>query len=266
MSYSASGLERFTYCSLNWWRGRNGARSEGDAPREGHAAHARKGRLVALWQRLRAVYVRNFDSAFLYVLVASAAALVAIDLLLVDVALEAGFFLLVLAFLCLLSALVYLLRAQRAKEQGDEVRLRSGVLEGELVYSDLDRPAEALVSEKYDLTGRPDYMVRRDGHLIPVEVKTGKTPERPHPSHMIQAAAYALLVKESTGDRPPYAVVSYPDRNFEVSFDEAAERQVLVTLLRMRLAETTGEVHRSHQSPARCLGCSRREGCPERLA
>jgi len=38
---------------------------------------------------------------------------------------------------------------------------------GELAYSDLDRPAETLRSPRYELTGKPDYVVRRGDTYIP---------------------------------------------------------------------------------------------------
>lgn len=265
MGYSASALERYTYCPLSWWLSRQGVKGEGDAIKDGHRRHAAKGRLLALWETMRRAYERSFDAATLFTLVASSAALFAIDATLVDPFGPLGVFLLVLALLSLVTALAYLLRAVRARERGESARRKAGIVEGELTYSDLDRPADVLRSERYDISGRPDYVVRRDGHLIPVEVKTGKAPARPHESHVVQAAAYALLVEETSGERPPYAIVSYEDRSFEVPYDEALKNEVLVTALRMRLAEATGDVHRNHDQRGRCAGCSRRAVCPERL-
>lgn len=265
MSYSASALERFTYCPLSWWLGRQGVKGDGEAIREGHLKHAAKGRLLALWEAMVRAYARHMDAATLFILVAAATALVAVDLTLVDPLGVGGIFLLFLSLLCLLGATAYLLRALRAKERGDNARRRAGIVEGEITYSDLDKPADVLRSQKYDLTGKPDYVVRRGGMFIPVEVKTGKAPTMPHESHVIQAATYALLVEETTGVRPPVAIVAYEDRQFEIPYDEALQREVLVTALKMRLAEATGEVHRTHDQRGRCAGCSRRAMCPERL-
>lgn len=265
MSYSASALERFTYCPLSWALGRQGVKGEGEAIKGGSVKHAAKGRLLAVWEAMLRAYSRHMDAATLFVLVAAATALVAVDLTLVDPLGVGGVFLLFLSLLCLISATVYLLRAMRAKDRGEVARRRAGIVEGEITYSDLDRPAEVLRSAKYELTGKPDYIVRRGGMFIPVEVKTGRAPAAPYDSHVIQAATYALLVEETTGVRPPVAIIQYEDRTFEVPYDEGLQREVLVTSLRMRLAEATGEVHRDHTQRGRCAGCSRRAVCPERL-
>src|SRR2546428_13850716 len=42
---------------------------------------------------------------------------------------------------------------------------------------------------------------------------------------------------------------------------------VLGKMEEMRAAVARGgDVHRNHNRPGKCIGCSRREGCPERLA
>lgn len=53
--------------------------------------------------------------------------------------------------------------------------LNGGILEGRIVYQDTDRRRNVerpLVSHRYGLSGKPDYLVDRSNELIPVEVKS----------------------------------------------------------------------------------------------
>ena len=66
-----------------------------------------------------------------------------------------------------------------------------------MIYTDT-RGWSAVEKPLYDpvigLTGRPDYLVKKGKDIIPVEVKTSRTPEAPYDSHIFQLAAYCLLV------------------------------------------------------------------------
>src|SRR5687767_4858363 len=119
MSYSASALERFTYCPVSSWLSRQGVKGDGEAIREGSLKHAAKGRLLAVWEAMIRAYARHVDAATLFILVAAATALVAVDLTLVDPFGVAGIFLLFLSLLCLLGATGYLMRAVRARDRGE---------------------------------------------------------------------------------------------------------------------------------------------------
>src|SRR5690349_1348648 len=75
-----------------------------------------------------------------------------------------------------------------------------------------------LFSERYRLTGRPDRIVRIDGHYIPEEWKKAV---RPQHHHATQLAVYMLLIEEHYGIRPPYSVLITGDgRHWEVSNTE----------------------------------------------
>jgi hypothetical protein len=49
------------------------------------------------------------------------------------------------------------------------------ILRGEIIFDDTaERIEQALVSRSYQLTGKPDHVIRtRDGNIVPVERKTG---------------------------------------------------------------------------------------------
>src|SRR3972149_2334260 len=69
-----------------------------------------------------------------------------------------------------------------------------------------------LMAEDLDLVGKPDYLIQSKQGLIPVEVKTGRTPARPFESHVFQVAAYCALVERNFKQRPPYGIIRYPER------------------------------------------------------
>ncbi|MEZ0397390.1 MAG: CRISPR-associated protein Cas4 [Anaerolineales bacterium] len=139
---------------------------------------------------------------------------------------------------------------------------------GRIIYTDT-RAWGKLEKPLYDpllgLTGKPDYLIEQDGRLIPVEVKTGRTPAAPYDSHIFQLAAYCLLVEKTYGKRPAYGIIHYPDRDFAVDYTPALESALLDLLAELRRDQTRGQVHRSHEDERRCRGCGFRGVCEERL-
>ena len=265
MGYSASDLERFAYCHLSWWLSRDGVKGDGEEIAAGVEAHAAKGAEMGRWKRLLAAHREALTTAFHLGVVAAAAATLAIEVMFLDRGQGYHVVLMLLSLLWLMVALGFLWRAVSKQEQAAAIRRDAGFVIGDPAYSDLDKPGVILRSKKYDIAGRPDYMVRRNGHLIPVEVKTGKTPRRPHESHILQVAAYCVLVEEVAGERPPYGILTYQDAHFEIPYTEDLKDKVLRTILEMRLKEITQKVSRSHDQPGKCIGCSRRRACPDRL-
>jgi CRISPR-associated exonuclease Cas4 len=148
------------------------------------------------------------------------------------------------------------------------LRARSGLPAGRVVAADvgpwrrLDRP---LFSRRHGLTGRPDYVVADGADLIPVEVKSARAPARPYASHVLQLAAYCLLVAETSGRRPPYGILRYADRTFPIPYTRELEEQLLEVLEAMREDLAAGDAPRRHQDPRRCAACGYREVCEEAL-
>lgn len=166
-----------------------------------------------------------------------------------------------LALFLLLVGAVLLWLARR-------LRARSGLPAGRVVAADvgpwrrLDRP---LFSRRHGLTGRPDYVVANGADLIPVEVKSARAPARPYASHVLQLAAYCLLVAETSGRRPPYGILRYADRTFQIPYTRELEEQLLEVLEAMREDLAAGDAPRRHQDPRRCAACGYREVCEEAL-
>lgn len=209
----------------------------------------------------------SIATSFLLALCAISAASLALELFFLREATPLRLGLIVLSVAWLMGSLYLFLFDLYFRGRSDELVRRSRLVAGDVSYVDragVDAPL--MVSRIVPLQGRPDYVVEREGAAIPVEVKTGATPRHPYASHVLQLAAYCYLVNETRGKRPPFGVLSYPERQFEVAYTPELEDEMLRHLLKIQLAIRTGEAHRSHQNPRRCLGCSRRDGCPERLA
>jgi len=173
-------------------------------------------------------------------------------------------------------ALVVLAAGWLALRRASRLRKVAGLPRGRVVYADTGDwrpPDKALFSDTYGLTGKPDYLVQTRAGLIPVEVKSGATPPAPYPSHVLQLAAYCLLVEETSGRAPPYGLIRYPDALFEVDYTPALRRELLNLLNAMRrtlhtqnvLRAVGGDVPRSHDDPRRCAGCGYRPFCHQSL-
>jgi CRISPR-associated exonuclease Cas4 len=148
------------------------------------------------------------------------------------------------------------------------LRRGTGLPAGRVTYVDTgawDRCERPLFSNQHRLTGRPDYLVRSREGLIPVEVKSGATPEHPYSAHLLQLAAYCLLVEEQEGRAPPHGILSYRDRAFEVDYTPALRDELLKTLDAMRRDLRARDVGRSHHERERCQGCGYRDRCDRRL-
>lgn len=266
MGYSAAEVERYVYCPLSWALSQRGPEAMDAVLLQGEQDHAALGKTVATWRGVLDQHNDALRVALYLALTAASAATLALEVVLLDFSGIFHWVLILMSLAWLFVALGFLLRAMWKEKEAHDFVAKAGLVQGELAYSDLDRPGETLRSEKYDLSGRPDYIVRRAGEYIPVEVKTGRTPETPHDSHVMQLGVYCILVEEIYGRRPSRGVLQYPERTFDVPFTNEFRDKVLETTLRMRLSDMTGVIHRNHERAGKCKGCSRRAACPERLA
>jgi len=73
-------------------------------------------------------------------------------------------------------------------------------------------------------------------------------------------------VEDQLGQRPPYGIIRYSDRTFQVDFTAALEQELLALLGEMRKEKLSIAPHRSHDEPRRCAGCGFREECEENLS
>ena len=169
-------------------------------------------------------------------------------------------------FLALLLILIGLI----AFWLGRRSQVDAGLPIGRVIYSDTSgwrSPEKPLFSQTYRLAGKPDYLVQQGREIIPIEVKSSNAPtDGPRRSHVLQLAAYCLLVEETYRHRPKYGIVKYADRMFAVDYTDALKVTLLDVMAAMREDVTHDTAHRSHDEAARCAHCGYRHACDERLA
>lgn len=168
----------------------------------------------------------------------------------------------------IVAALVLLVMGLLLLRQGRKKRREAGLPAGEVVYSDTgawEAVEKPLISRRYGLVGRPDYLVQtREGRktvTVPVEVKSRKRPATPYASHILQLAGYCLLVEDTRKKRPPYGLLHYADATLRIPFTDDLRQQVLATAAEIRAARRAASVARQHDEPQRCRSCGYRKAC-----
>lgn len=262
--FSAGDVGRFAYCPLNWKRSAEGEKGSGgeEGIRKHREASEQVDALESYQHRSRA----TLESSLYLALFAISGAALGVEVFILGRSTPWWWFLVLLSVLWMASSLYLFVFHRYYTGRARSLTQETPLAGAEVLYVDSPKHTQLFASRVLPLRGRPDYVLEREGEPVPVELKTGRTPKAPYDSHAMQLAAYCYLVQESTGKRPAHGILAYPDRQFEVPYTEALEDRLVKTLLRMELARRTGEAHRDHQNPGRCVGCSRREGCPERLA
>lgn len=154
-------------------------------------------------------------------------------------------------------------------------RRMAGLPTGKIISSDTSRwlaVEKPLYAPALGLTGKPDYLIQQGKALIPVEVKsTHKLPPAPYDGHILQLAAYCLLVEAAHGRRPPQGVLHYTDgrgntRTYTIPFTPQLEQEIRLQIAEMQTLPLRGGMDRSHDSPARCAACGYRAICDQALA
>jgi CRISPR-associated exonuclease Cas4 len=145
---------------------------------------------------------------------------------------------------------------------------RIGIPSGKVIYADTShwgKVEKPLFDPQIRLTGKPDYLVDQSGEIIPIEVKSSRSPQAPYDSHIYQLVAYCLLVMHEFGKRPGFGIIHYPDRTFSVEFTQSLENSVKSTIREMQGKVKSKQVDRSHDDPRRCVHCGYRSICDQSL-
>lgn len=146
---------------------------------------------------------------------------------------------------------------------------KSGMPRGEVFYEDASgRAQEQLFSKRLLMAGKPDYLMKdRNGELIPVEVKSSNAPRagRPYESHLMQLAAYFLLLEDVLQRPPPYGLIRYRNRTLRVANTDELRARLMDVIAQMRRLMSRGGAQRSHNRAQRCSRCSVAHACDERL-
>lgn len=134
---------------------------------------------------------------------------------------------------------------------------------GEAVYSDFKAQGRILKSERYGLTGKPDRIMQTTDGVIPYEYKTTNS-ETPREGHMLQMAAYFLILEENYPGSPvSYGVLKYRNTAFRIENSPELRNELFNVMDQIRGAP--GMPERNHGSPRRCVYCSFRQICPQKL-
>ena len=145
---------------------------------------------------------------------------------------------------------------------------RTGIPDGRIIYSDpgvWKKALKPLYDASIGLTGRPDYLIKKGNQIIPAEVKSSWAPRSPYDSHILQLAAYCVLVESTYGQRPPYGLLRYKNRTFKIKFTSDLEERVLEKINLIRKQKNKTDTPRSHNQLNRCARCGYRNICDQRL-
>ena len=266
---SAAELEKYGYCPLSWWYSRQGTEeSDKETLDKGVRDHKEVDHQVKLIEEYEEISKEAETAVAIFSIVATILALVALAISVFQTA-EWSYATIALGLVWLLAASMFLYVSAKNTERAIRARSKTGIATGHVV--DVGASAEAgdriMESPTYGLRGLPDVVLRVEDELIPVEVKTGRVPKGPLFSHILQLAAYCLLIEERQGRPPPYGVLQYGKHvRHEIDYNDELKWTLVNKLIEMRQNIRTGEAHRNHRRPGKCASCSRREGCAERLA
>ena len=113
-----------------------------------------------------------------------------------------------------------------------------GSLTGKIIYQDTTvLPGKTLRAKTLPLIGKPDYILKENGEYLPLEFKSGKTPQFPQASHKAQLMAYCLLIEENYHQRPSAGILKYPLKEFRIKYtlqEEALTRQLVNEIIQLK--------------------------------
>ena len=269
---SASEMERYGYCPLSWYLDLKGIDAEGDEVNTGVEKHKEMG------DSLRNLLVEEEKSretsTTLMTIVGMIMTLVTIAMIILWVSTDTlnqnmGVILLIIGIGWMLVASFFLYQLLVSTEKIDQVRDDYRLGEERIETPDgLTQDTPVLKSRKYNLAGRPDYMINEKDSHVPVEVKTGRRPKAPFFSHVLQIGAYCLLSEETFQRSPSHGQIRYgfDSKPHEVEWEPKLKNLVVEKIEEMNdILDGKTEAHRNHKRAGKCNNCSRRKGCPERL-
>ena len=269
---SASEMERYGYCPLSWYLDLRGIDAEGDEVNTGVEKHKVIG--DSLKNLLVEEEKSRETSTTLMTIIGLIMAVVTIALIILWLSTDVlrqnmGVILLIIGIGWMLIAAFFLYKLLLSTEKIDQLRDNYNLGEETIETPDgLTDETPVLKSRKYNLAGRPDYMIKENDLRIPVEVKTGRRPKAPFFSHVLQIGAYCLLSEETFQKSPTHGQIRYGFENepHNVDWEPKLKTLVLEKIEEMNdVIEGRTKAHRNHKRVGKCNNCSRRKGCPERL-
>jgi CRISPR-associated exonuclease Cas4 len=147
------------------------------------------------------------------------------------------------------------------KRNVKKLKNKHNIPSGNITYQDLSRPAKPFFSKRYKITGKPDYIIKKNNSFIPVEVKSGAY-TKAQENHILQLAAYCHLIEENYNRFVPYGVLIYSDKSrFTIPFDPKTRFELESAIKNIRNIMKTGNISRNHNDLCKCKKCSLNQYC-----
>ncbi len=156
--------------------------------------------------------------------------------------------------------------SKRISTDVNKLKTKHKIQEGKITYSDLNTLAKPLFSKRYRISGKPDYIIKKNNFYIPVEVKTGWHCQ-PQKNHIFQLAAYCQLLEDNYEGFVPYGILVYNNtsQQYKIPFDPKLRFELQSLIKKMRGLLKTGKINRTHNDPHRCKSCSMRIYCEMKI-
>jgi CRISPR-associated exonuclease Cas4 len=172
-----------------------------------------------------------------------------------------------MGLLLLTIALFILVRNEHTYQQRrliEERRRILGLPSGDLVYEDADGQGEILYSDQVPLVGKPDYIIKLpNGQLVPIELKLSvQNVATPHSNHVIQLAAYCLILEDYSEVPPTHGILRYADCDFTVEYTPTLRKKVIRLLSEMEGCDEKQRPQLARQRVTKCRVCTFQPICP----
>ncbi|MCJ2513063.1 MAG: CRISPR-associated protein Cas4 [Candidatus Thermoplasmatota archaeon] len=140
------------------------------------------------------------------------------------------------------------------------------IQDGKIIYSDLNIPEKPFFSRRYRITGKPDYIIKKSGYYIPIEVKSGNHLSSKK-NHIYQLMAYCQLLEDNYNCFIPYGILVYNDtsKQFKITYDPKMRFELGSIIKEMRKSLNCDIIHRNHFEIKKCIKCSMRKHCDQKL-
>jgi len=164
-------------------------------------------------------------------------------------------------------SIILILISIKIKNNIKKLKFDNKIQEGKIIYSDLNIPEKSFFSRRYRISGKPDYIIEKNGYYIPVEVKSGNHINAKK-GHIYQLMAYCQLLEDYYNCFIPYGILVYNEtsKQFKIPFDPKMRFELEYSIKEMRRALNCNMIQRNHYEIQKCIKCSMREHCNYKLS
>ena len=169
-------------------------------------------------------------------------------------------------FFLIILSLTFFLISKSLKKKSKKIKNENQILDGEVIYSDLNKSEKPLISNKYKIIGKPDYIIKNRESYIPVEIKTGRH-DTLKKNHIFQIAAYCQILEDYYNCFIPTGIIFYKDtsKKYIVSYDPKLRFELISIINEIRQVQNIKKIKRNHNDIKKCINCSFRKYCNEKI-